>query len=71
MLTRDHSEFYSKQQRFVFIVPEVEINPQTNLPYDREDYCVVDVDDLITIGTPMHDDEELEFWAVLEPGEEI
>ena len=70
MFTRESEEFYARQQRFVFIHPEAEIDPITKLP-PEEDCIVVDVDDLIVSGTPMVDDTEFELWAVLEPGEEL
>jgi|JI10StandDraft_1071094.scaffolds.fasta_scaffold161255_5 hypothetical protein len=72
MFTRESPEFFARQQRFVFIRPGAEINPETKLP-PLGDYTVVDVDDLLSIGTPMSadDDVEFEFWAVLEPGEAV
>jgi len=71
MFTRESKEFYAKQQRFIFIRPDVYINAKTNLPNNANDYQVVDADDLVCIGVPMdvETDTEFEFWAVLEPGE--
>lgn len=73
MITRNHSEFYAKQQRFIFVHPDAEIDPDTNFPVgDRgQDWAIVDVDELVTVGCPMFEDVEFEFWAVLEPGEKI
>ena len=68
MTTRRCSEFYGLQQRFVFIVPGAEIDPETDLP-EPDEFAVVDADDLATIGCPMIGDIELELWAFLEPGE--
>lgn len=71
MITRDSNQFYSKQQRFVFIHPDAEINPITDLPISTEDYIIVDLDDILTSGVPMSDDVEFEFYAILEPGEKV
>jgi hypothetical protein len=72
MRTKHSSEFYGSLQRYVFITPWVLIHPETNLPYDECNYCVVDVDDLCTVGVPINqNDEEMELWAILEPGEEL
>lgn len=71
MITRNASEFYASQQRFIFVHPDAEIDSVTNLPVNKNDYVIVDVDDILTCGVPMQDDTELEFYAFLEPGEEI
>ena len=71
MITRKSTEFYSRQQTFVFVHPEADINPDTNLPYDKEDCVVVDLVDVLTCGVPMKDDTNFEFYAVLQPGEKI
>ena len=71
VITRNASEFYSLQQRFVFVHPDAEIDPVTNLPDDKDDYVILDVDDILTVGTPMKDDVEFEFYAFLTPGEII
>jgi len=72
MRTRNSSEFYQSLQRYIFITPGVEINSETNLPFDENDYCVVDIDDVCTVGNPINDDgEDMELWAVLEPGETV
>ena len=72
MRTTESNEFYASLQKYVFITPDVEINTETNLPYDEYDYRIVDVADMTMIGTPFNEDgEELELWAVLEPGETV
>lgn len=72
MRTKESSEFYSSLQRYVFITPDVDINPDTNLPYDENDYCVVDVDFFETHDGCMPINQQgaqMELWAILEPGE--
>ena len=73
MRTRNSSEFYQSLQRYIFITPGVEINSETNLPFDENDYCVIDMDWCATNGCPPIDDEgeDMELWAVLEPGETV
>jgi hypothetical protein len=72
MLTRESQQFFARQQHFVFIHPESEIDAETNLPKDSSHIIVVDADDLACAGFPMNDEEvEYEFWAVLEPGETL
>ena len=75
MLTTESSEFYASMQRYVFVSPDCDINEQTNLPYDRCDYAIVDIDDVAGgdgVGTPMNEaGEEMVLWAILEPGETI
>lgn len=75
MITKESSEFYSSMQRYVFVSPNCEINEQNNIPYDRCDYAIVDIDDVAGstgIGTPLNEaGEEMVLWAILEPGETI
>ena len=73
MRTRESSEFFSSLPRYVFIKEDVDINPNTNLPYDKNDYCVLDMDWCTLNGCPPIDDEgcDMMLWAVLEPGETI
>jgi hypothetical protein len=72
MRTRNSSEFYQSLQRYIFITPGAEINSETNLPFDENDYCVVDIDDVCTVGNPINDyGKDMELWAVLEPGETV
>jgi hypothetical protein len=73
MFTKKSSEFYARQQSFIFISPDAKINPATNLPDNKNDICVVDMDWCETNGCPpINDDgEDMEFWAVLEPGETL
>lgn len=65
--TTKSSEFYSKLQKYIFILPDAEIDPETNLPYDADEYCQVDVDDLICSGCPIDSEtgEDMELWAVV------
>jgi hypothetical protein len=66
MRTRNSSEFYRSLQQYIFITPGVEIDPATNLPFDENDYCEVDIDCVCTVGNPINDDgEDMELWAVL------
>ena len=37
----------------------------------RKVILILDVDDILTVGTPMKDDVEFEFYAFLTPGEII
>lgn len=71
MFTKNGSEFFARQQKFVFVRPDVDINESTNLPDDPKDYIITDAEELADVGAPMDEDEEFEFWAVLEPGETI
>jgi len=72
MRTNKSSEFHSSLQQYVFITPDVDINPVTNLPYNEDDYCVLTIDEVVISGTPLTEDEEdMELWAIIEPGEEI
>jgi hypothetical protein len=72
MRTKNSSDFSDFLQRYVFICPDADINPDTNLPYNEKDYCVVDVDDLSSFGCPTNKDgADMDFWAILQPGEEI
>lgn len=66
MVTRNDHRFESIQQWFVFVNPEADIDPETSLPDDPQDWCVVDVDELAQVGTPRFEDQEFEFWAVVD-----
>jgi len=73
MITKKSDDFQIKLQRYVFISPDVEINPTTNLPYHNSDICIVDMDWCETNGCPpINDDgEDMDLYAILEPGEEL
>jgi len=72
MITTKHSEFYAKLQRYIFIHPDAEINPETNFPDDQDQWCVVDVDDIICNGIPITtgDGVEMTLWAMIEADEQ-
>jgi hypothetical protein len=71
MKTRKSNEFFSSLQQYIFVRPDANINPETDLPDDSNDYRIVDADDLACIGVPMDGDEEFSLWAILEPGETV
>ena len=72
MKTQESNEFRTYLQRYVFVTPDADINPETNLPFHKSDYCVVDVDDIYNNGNPINvDGEDMELWAILDPGEQI
>jgi len=52
-------------QKYIFVHPDAEINPETNLPYDESEYCTVDIEDICTIGIPMIEDAECNLWAII------
>ena len=67
------SEFYTSLSQYVFITPDVDINPETNLPYNKNDYAVIDMDWCQVCGCPPINDEgiDMELWAVLDPNENL
>jgi len=69
MITIKASQFYASLQRYVFIPLDCEMDPKTRLPVDTSTIVIMDIDDVLTVGTPMVDDEELVLHAVLEPDE--
>lgn len=71
MITREANEFFSRMQHYVFVRDEVEINPQTQLPDKLTDWTILDVDDLVCVGTPLDaDDGEMVLWGIVNDPEE-
>ena len=72
MVTINSSKFQSKLQKYVFVHPDADIDPETSLPDDEDMYVITDVDELTTSGCPIAEDGvEYELWAILSPGETI
>ena len=73
MRTTESNEFYSSLPRYVFICPDVDIDPVTHLPFNTNEYCVVTIDDVVTNGVPIDPlfGTDMILWAVLEPGEKV
>jgi hypothetical protein len=68
MKTRNFADFYAELPLYVFVDGEAEINPSTNLPYNEDEMCIVDIDDVCTVGLPMDEDGgDRELWAVILP----
>ena len=57
LITRDNPDFYSKLPNYVFISEDAEINPETNLPFNENQYTIVDMDWSSQNGIPPIDDE--------------
>lgn len=57
LITRDNLDFYKSLPNYVFISINAEINQETNLPFDENQYMVVDMDWASDNGVPPIDDD--------------
>ena len=57
LITRDNPDFYKSLPNYVFISINAEINQDTNLPFDENQYMVVDMDWASDNGVPPIDDD--------------
>jgi hypothetical protein len=57
LITRDHPDFYKSLPNYVFISINAEINQDTNLPFDENQYTIVDMDWASDNGVPPIDDD--------------
>lgn len=72
MITRESNEFYSRMQHYVFVDRNVEIDPTTNLPVDKRDWYIFDIDDCISYDFPLDKDfDPMILWAIVDDPEEI
>ena len=67
LITRDNPDFYKSLTKYVFISEDAEIDPETNLPYDKNQYTIVDMDWASENGVPPIDDDgcDMIFHAIV------
>jgi len=67
LITRDNPDFYKLLPNYVFISINAEINQETNLPFDENQYMVVDMDWASDNCVPPIDDDgcDMIFHAIV------
>ena len=72
MITRESNEFFSRLQHYVFVDRDAEIDPTTNLPADKRDWYIRDIDACISYDFPLDKDfDSMMLWAIVDDQEEI
>ena len=65
--TKKHNEFYSKLPRYIFVKEDADINPETDLPYSKNDWKFLDMDWASFNAMPPIDDEgaDMVLWGIV------
>jgi hypothetical protein len=65
--TIKHNEFYSQLPKYIFVKEDADINPETDLPYNENDWCILDMDWASQNGIPPIDDDgaDMVLWALV------